>query len=152
MSLPYRDNVAAILIRDDLILLGERINHPGLWQLPQGGLESGEDRETALMREIEEELGIRTPLKLCTIEREGPTLRYDWPEQASTQLRRRYCGQEQTLYLVRFDGTDQEIDPLDSHEPEFRAFEWLEPEAAVARCWDVKRPNLIAALEMFGLF
>ncbi len=150
-DLPYRTNVAAVLVRDDLVLLGQRFRYPDLWQLPQGGVEPGESLEEALLREISEELGISSPSESCSIEQTGPTLCYEWPPQVSEHLRARFRGQRQTLFLVRFEGDDALIDPSRDANPEFRAFEWFEPQDAVARCWEVKRPNLVAALESFRL-
>ncbi|MBH23824.1 MAG: RNA pyrophosphohydrolase [Myxococcales bacterium] len=147
-DLPFRTNVGAILRRDDgLILMAERIHMRDTWQFPQGGVDKGEDLETAMWRELEEELGLSPPQDTCAIIAQGPAVRYVYPPELDIPIARRYAGQEQTLFLLRYTGGDDDFD-LDFHrKPEFRAVRWLSPEAAVDLMWDIKRPVLVETLK-----
>jgi putative (di)nucleoside polyphosphate hydrolase len=120
----YRPNVAAILRNQEgLIFVAERIKIPGAWQFPQGGIDDGEDAETALFRELHEEIGVVKDHVRIVSQRGG--YRYAFP-----QGRLKYGlfgGQEQTYFLCDFLGTNAEI-KLDAHEQEFSQFRWIKPE------------------------
>jgi|JI10StandDraft_1071094.scaffolds.fasta_scaffold38254_7 putative (di)nucleoside polyphosphate hydrolase len=119
----YRPNVAAILQRDDgSIFVAERIGIKGAWQFPQGGVDSGEDAETALFRELEEEIGVRKEHVTILSRRDG--YRY-----AFTKGRLKYGvygGQEQSYFLCRFSGTDADFN-LDATDREFARWKWIMP-------------------------
>jgi putative (di)nucleoside polyphosphate hydrolase len=119
----YRPNVAAILQRPDgLILIGERMNVQGAWQFPQGGVDAGESIETALFRELEEEVGV--PADLIRVREQRGGYRYPFPKgRLKYGL---YGGQEQTYFLCDFLGTDKDI-RLDLHNQEFRQVKWIQP-------------------------
>lgn len=121
----YRPNVAAILRRSDgKILIAERMNVPGAWQFPQGGVDEGEDFEVAMYRELEEEIGVTPALVKLLERRDG--YRYAFPKgRLKYGL---YGGQEQTYFLCEYFGTDSDI-RLDLHNQEFRTFQWIEPAA-----------------------
>ena len=128
-ELPYRPNVGAALFnRHGLILVARRAGTPnaegaaGGWQLPQGGLDDGEDPREAVLRELEEEVGTRN----ATLLAEHPEwLGYDLPrELIGPALGGKYRGQTQKWFALRFQGTDAEIRlDLDPH-PEFDAWRW----------------------------
>jgi putative (di)nucleoside polyphosphate hydrolase len=128
-ELPYRPNVGALLFsRTGLILVARRAGTPnaegpaGGWQLPQGGLDEGEDPRFAVLRELEEEVGTRRAAILA----EHPEwLRYDLPpELIGVALGGRYRGQTQKWFALRFEGVDADIRlDLDPH-PEFDAWRW----------------------------
>jgi putative (di)nucleoside polyphosphate hydrolase len=128
-ELPYRPNVGALLFnRAGLVLVARRAGTPnaegpaGGWQLPQGGLDEGEDPHTAVLRELEEEVGTRRAAILA----EHPEwLRYDLPpELIGVALGGRYRGQTQKWFALRFEGVDADIRlDLDPH-PEFDAWRW----------------------------
>lgn len=143
----YRDNVGAILRRPDgLILMAERIDLPGIWQFPQGGVDPGESREDALWRELSEELGLASPKDVCTIIGQGPPTRYDFPEGYDAPVARKYRGQEQTLFVLEFSGVDADF-RLDAYaEPEFRSVAWVTVDTAHARLWEFKRAPFERAL------
>lgn len=129
-ELPYRPCAGFMLVNPDgKVLVGERINKKalGFWQMPQGGIDPGEDPQTAALRELEEETGIGADL-VEIIAPSAEVHRYDLPEELLGRVwKGKYRGQEQHWYLGRFKGTDADID-LEAHDPpEFRAFRWVEP-------------------------
>ena len=95
----------------------------GAWQFPQGGVDSGEDFEKALLRELEEEIGV--PPHTITILDSHTGYRYAF--QKGRLKYGIYGGQEQTYYRCRFTGTDADI-RLDAHEREFGRWKWIRPE------------------------
>lgn len=120
----YRPNVAAILRNPESgkILVGERIDHKGSWQFPQGGVDKGEDLITALYREVEEEIGV--PRELYTLVACRTDYRYKFP---SGHLKKgKFCGQIQTYFLCDYHGTDDDFD-LDGHVREFSRLKWIKP-------------------------
>lgn len=135
-SLPYRPNVGAALFnRDGLVLVGRRVDLPAddtgarVWQMPQGGIDAGEDPRAAVLRELEEEIGTGN----AEIVGEHPDwLSYDLPASLiGIGLRGKYRGQRQRWFALRFRGQDSEI-RLDAHDDiEFDAWKWV-PLATVA--------------------
>ncbi len=129
MDLPYRDNVGALLFNSDgLIFVARRADlpnaegAPGGWQLPQGGMDPGEDPRVAVFRELEEEIGTAR----AEIIAEHPDwLTYDLPpELLGKALGGRFRGQRQRWFALRFTGVDADIRlDLDPH-PEFDAWRW----------------------------
>lgn len=128
-DLPYRPNVGALLFNPQgLILVARRADMPnaegapGGWQLPQGGMDEGEDPRLAVLRELEEEIGTNR----AEIIAEHPDwLTYDLPpELIGVALRGKYRGQRQKWFALRFTGEDSDIRlDLDPH-PEFDAWRW----------------------------
>ncbi len=129
MSLPYRPNVGAVLFNPQgLVLVARRADMPnaegaaGGWQLPQGGMDEGEDPAVAVFRELEEEVGTSRAEILA----EHPEwLTYDLPpELLGKALGGKWRGQKQKWFALRFLGTDADIRlDLDPH-PEFDAWRW----------------------------
>ena len=129
MSLPYRPNVGAVLFNAaGLILVARRADMPnaegaaGGWQLPQGGMDAGEDPAVAVFRELGEEIGTAH----AEIIAEHPEwLNYDLPpELLGKSFGGKYRGQTQKWFALRFLGADSEIRlDLDPH-PEFDAWRW----------------------------
>ena len=123
----YRLNVGAVLFNPaGRVFIGRRADldegAAAVWQMPQGGIDEGEDPRTAVLRELAEEIGTAR----ATILAEHPDwLTYDLPpELAQRAFRGRYRGQRQKWFALRFDGTDADI-RLDSHaHPEFTAWRW----------------------------
>ena len=129
-DLPYRPNVGAVLFnRDGLVFVARRADllnaegSPGGWQLPQGGIDEGEDPADAVLRELEEEIGTR---KADTIGEHPDWLTYDLPpDLLGIAWRGLYRGQRQRWFALRFAGTDSDIRlDLDPH-PEFDAWRWV---------------------------
>jgi putative (di)nucleoside polyphosphate hydrolase len=131
-SLPYRPCVGLVVFnREGLAFIGRRIDGPEhvdlthAWQMPQGGIDAGEQPWQAARRELHEETNIRS------IERVGEIaewLSYDIPRDLIGQAwNGRYRGQTQKWFAVRFTGAESEIDiahPGGAHEPEFSAWRW----------------------------
>jgi len=132
-DLPYRPCVGVMLInRQGLVFVGERsdaaLAPEGVgqwWQMPQGGLNAGEDPEAAAWRELEEETGV-TSARILGRTRQWYS--YDLPAGlVGTAWHGRYRGQTQLWFAARFEGEDSEIDlePKTGHEREFDAWRWV---------------------------
>lgn len=126
--LPYRPAAAVMLLNgDDKVFVAQRIDSTlDAWQMPQGGLDPGEDAQAGALRELEEETGV-APHLVATIARASRQLFYDLPPEMVGRIwRGRYRGQCQDWFLMRFLGTDADID-LNTKEPEFNAYCWVDP-------------------------
>jgi putative (di)nucleoside polyphosphate hydrolase len=112
------------------VFVGQRIDsqHLGAWQMPQGGIDPGEDTREAALRELHEETGISAHLVEVVAQTREP-LRYDLPEELIGKLwGGKYRGQEQHWFLGRFNGSDEDVD-LEAHDPpEFATWQWVEPQ------------------------
>jgi putative (di)nucleoside polyphosphate hydrolase len=127
-TLPYRPAVGVMLLnREGKVFVGQRLDNTlEAWQMPQGGLDQGENAEAGALRELEEETGI-TADKVEILQRCPVELYYDLPDDLVGKLwKGRWRGQRQTWFLCRFTGTDEDV-RLDAHEQEFRAWKWAEP-------------------------
>lgn len=144
----YRPCVAIVLFnRDGRVLVAERIDLPeSAWQLPQGGMDEGETAPSAAERELHEEIGTDAVVFLC----EAPDwIAYDLPATLETNpWRGRYRGQRVKVVAFRFTGTDSDID-LQTDNPEFRAWRWVELEELPALIVPFKRPLYEFAVETF---
>ncbi len=147
----YRKNVGiAVFNRDGKVLLAERADRSGAWQMPQGGLNEGEDPWVAALRELEEEIGTRNVTKLGEID---GLLRYDFPEgHAKNPFKGDYIGQEQKWFAVRFEGVDSDIDLGGHHEVEFGQWRWANLAEAMALIVDFKRPVYEEVVRQFSRF
>lgn len=125
MELGYRPNVCILLYNlEHKLLLGERYQNAGVFQLPQGGVEEGTVEES-VYREIQEELGIERE-KLSITKKLNATHQYDFAEPPAYAVGR-WRGQIQTFWLVAFLGDNKDIN-LDSAHPEFMSYRWCTPQ------------------------
>ena len=127
-ALPYRPAAAVMLLNGaDKVFVARRIDTSvDAWQMPQGGLDPGEDAEAGALRELEEETGIGAAL-VTIIARASRVLFYDLPPELAGRLwSGKYGGQSQSWFLLRFHGTDADIDLATEH-PEFNAYRWVDP-------------------------
>jgi len=126
-NLPYRPAVGVMLLNaEDKVFVGQRLDSTlEAWQMPQGGTDPGEDSREAALRELEEETGISRKL-IEIIACASRQLDYDLPADLVGKLwKGRYRGQRQTWYLARFLGRDEDVN-IATHEPEFRAWRWVD--------------------------
>lgn len=124
----YRRGVGVMLLnRDCKVWVGRRIDNPGdAWQMPQGGMDEGEEPWATALRELEEETGI-TPDKIELIGECPERLRYDLPEELAGKFwGGKWRGQLQNWFLCRFLGEDADVNIATEH-PEFDAWQWVEP-------------------------
>ena len=122
--LPYRPCVGITLFNNTgQVFVGERIDSPGAWQMPQGGIDPGESVEEAVLRELSEEVGSN---KAEIIHIYDKKLRYRLPDRlVEKPWNSQYGGQEQTWVAVKFTGDDSDIN-INAHIPaEFRAWKWV---------------------------
>ncbi|MET0239866.1 MAG: RNA pyrophosphohydrolase [Sphingobium sp.] len=130
-SLPYRPCVGIMLVnREGLVFVGQRIDSKegDAWQMPQGGVDPGEDAETAALRELWEETGVISN-HVQILARSAEELLYDLPDELIGRLwGGKYRGQRQIWFLLRFLGTDTDIDIATKH-PEFDSWRWASPES-----------------------
>lgn len=138
-TLPYRPCVGVVLMnRDGLVFAGERLDTPGAWQMPQGGIDEGEEPLEAGMRELGEETGV-LPGSVEFLAQSPDWLTYDLPPALVGKVwKGRYRGQRQRWLLFRFHGSDAEI-RLDLPHPEFGAWAWMPPAEIVERIVPFKR-------------
>ena len=131
-DLPYRPCVGVMLLnRAGLAFIGRRIDGPEhtnathAWQMPQGGIDPGEDPWPAALRELREETNIGSVERIGEI---AEWLSYDIPRDlVGLAWKGKYRGQSQKWFALRFTGDDSEIDianPGGAHEPEFAAWRW----------------------------
>ncbi|HEX2762254.1 MAG TPA: RNA pyrophosphohydrolase [Allosphingosinicella sp.] len=127
-ALPYRPGAGIMLLnREGKVFVAQRLDSPSdAWQMPQGGLDEGEDPQAGALRELEEETGIPAHrveiVARCPIE-----LSYDLPHELVGKLwQGQWRGQRQSWFLCRFLGEDEEV-KLDGDHPEFKAWKWVDP-------------------------
>jgi putative (di)nucleoside polyphosphate hydrolase len=140
-ALPYRPNVGVMLINGDgLIFAAQRIDSPvPAWQMPQGGIDVGEDARTAALRELEEETGV-PPALVQVVGETADWLTYDLPHDIVPRIwKGRYKGQKQKWFLMRFLGRDEQIDIIDREHPEFSAWRWIDAAAMIEAIVPFKR-------------
>ena len=136
----------------NLVFVGCRIDQSAEnWQMPQGGIDEGEDPRTAAMREMYEEIGTN---KAEIIAESREWLNYDLPPDLIPRVwGGRYRGQKQKWFACRFTGTDRDI-VLDRHKPEFNAWKWA-PMTEIARLIvPFKRPlytQILAEFQHLGI-
>ena len=139
----YRANVGlAVFHRAGLVFFGKRlgVGGPHVWQMPQGGVDRGEDPRDAAFRELEEEIGV--PPRLAKIIDVTPDwLYYEFPQNLRRESGGRgpYIGQRQKWFAFRYLGRDADI-RLDAHTPEFSNWRWGRLDEAPDLVIPFKRP------------
>jgi putative (di)nucleoside polyphosphate hydrolase len=152
-ELPYRPCAGFMLVnRERKVFVGQRIDASahGFWQMPQGGIDKGEDPQEAALRELEEETGIGAHL-VEVIAPASRTMLYDLPPDLLGRVwKGKYRGQEQFWYLGRFLGSDADIN-LEAHDPpEFNEYRWIAPEQLPELIIPFKRDVYTALVKEFA--
>lgn len=151
-KLPYRPCVGLMVVNaDGKVFAAQRIDSPGnnpAWQMPQGGIDPGEDPKTAALRELEEETGL-TPDKVSILAETDDWLPYDLPHDLVPKLwKGRFRGQEQKYFLLRFNGDDSDIN-IDTEIPEFSTWTWMAMDDLLGNIVPFKRDTYTKVIEAF---
>ena len=124
-DLPLRSGVGIIVLnKENKVFVAKRIDNPkNFWQMPQGGVDEGEDFLTAAYRELEEETSIK---KVKVIKEIDETITYELPDHLLGIIwKGKYKGQKQKWFLMRFLGNDEEIN-IKTKKPEFLEWKWID--------------------------
>ncbi|MFP5455189.1 MAG: RNA pyrophosphohydrolase, partial [Alphaproteobacteria bacterium] len=138
-----------LLNAENKVFVAQRIdNLAEAWQMPQGGLDKGEDPQAGALRELEEETGI--PPHLVEILGKAPEeLLYDLPPELMGKIwGGKYRGQAQHWFVARFLGRDEDVN-LETAEPEFRAWKWADADSLVDLIVPFKRDLYARVVELF---
>lgn len=147
-DLPYRPCVGIMLFNArGQVFVGKRLDQTvEAWQMPQGGIDKGEEPRQAALRELEEEIGTA---KADIVAEMDEWLTYDLPEHLiGVAFHGKYKGQRQKWFALRFTGTDADI-RLDKHHPEFSAFKWIAIDEVEAVAAPFKRETYRAVVAAF---
>ena len=149
-NLPYRSNVGMMVLnKSGGVFVAQRLKHyADAWQMPQGGIDPGEDAQEAALRELEEETGI-TRDKVTIIAQTQGWISYELPAELISKLwDGKFRGQKQKWFLMRFMGEDSDIN-INTEEPEFSVWKWIAPSDLPDAIVPFKRDVYVAVLEAF---
>ncbi len=149
-ALPYRPCVGVMLVnRTGGVFAGQRLDNLGdAWQMPQGGIDPGEEPEAAALRELGEETGI-PPALVEVVARMPDPIAYDLPLDLVPKLwKGRYRGQTQIWFLMRYLGSDAQV-KIETDHPEFRAWRWVAPDELLAKIVPFKQATYAAVIRAF---
>tara|TARA_B100001093_G_C26755003_1_gene982952 strand:+ start:716 stop:1186 length:471 start_codon:yes stop_codon:yes gene_type:complete len=150
-KLPMRIGVGIIVLNNNnQVFVGKRKDNPiNKWQMPQGGVDKGEDFITAMKRELLEETNIKNIKILKELER---MYQYELPKNLVGIIwKGKFRGQKQKWFITRFLGQDNEIN-LKTKHPEFIEWKWIEPEKLPEVIVDFKRGLYVELLKEINLF
>ena len=125
IELPLRNGVGIVVLnRNNKVFVAKRIDNPkNFWQMPQGGVDKGEDFLRAAYRELKEETSIKS-VELIN-ELDG-TITYELPDRLLGIIwKGKYRGQKQKWFVMKFTGNDNEIN-INTRNPEFLEWKWIE--------------------------
>ena len=137
-SLPLRNGVGIIVLnKENKVFVAKRIDNPGnFWQMPQGGIDDGEDFLTAAYRELNEETSIKN---VELIKEFNGTLTYELPNNLLGIIwKGKFKGQTQKWFIMKFDGQDSEIN-LKTKNPEFFEWKWVDVDKITDNVVDFKK-------------
>ena len=147
----YRPNAGLAVFSDKgLVFVGRRAGSRGAfqWQMPQGGIDAGENPLDGAYRELEEETGLAAK-NVEFLEELEPWLYYDFPAELKARLGGPYLGQRQKWFAFRLTGSDSDV-RLDLHTPEFDAWKWSTLSDTPDMVIPFKRPVYHAVVELFS--
>ena len=147
-KLPYRPSVGLMILNDKFeVFVGKRIDSKTeAWQMPQGGIDEGETPKESALREMKEEIGTDNAEILAETKQ---WYHYDLPFYLISKLwNGRYRGQRQKWFLLKYLGTDEEID-IDSKHPEFIVWKWVKMEELPQIIVPFKKNLYISVIEEF---
>lgn len=153
LKLPYRQNVGVMIVNgENHVWVGQRLDSEvPAWQMPQGGIDKGEDPKVAALRELEEETGIAPDQVVVEAETDG-WMAYDLPHDIVPKIwKGRYRGQEQKWFLMRYLGPDEAI-VIEQEHPEFSEWRWLPVDDLVDNIVPFKRAvyeQVVAAFRQY---
>ena len=150
-KLPLRTGVGIIVLNNNnQVFVGKRKDNPGnKWQMPQGGVDKGEDFITAMRRELMEETSIKNIQILKEIEN---FYHYELPDDLVGIIwKGRFRGQKQKWYITRFLGDDSEINLKTAH-PEFIEWKWIDPRELPEVIVSFKKKLYLNLLKEINLF
>tara|TARA_B100000214_G_C23965122_1_gene627310 strand:+ start:500 stop:988 length:489 start_codon:yes stop_codon:yes gene_type:complete len=136
-NLPLREGVGIILLNEkNKIFVGKRIDNPNdYWQMPQGGIDKGENSYKAALRELEEETGIKN---VSLIKEINGFVSYNLPNNLLGIIwKGKYKGQKQKWFIMKFTGKESEIN-ISTNKPEFSDWKWINPETITDKVVDFK--------------
>ena len=150
-KLPLRTGVGIVVLNNqNKVFVGKRRDNPGdKWQMPQGGVDKGEDFISAMKRELMEETSIENIKILKEIEK---IYQYELPKNLVGVIwKGRYRGQKQKWFITRFLGKESEIN-LNSKHAEFIDWKWIEPKLLPEVIVDFKKDLYLKLLKEINLF
>lgn len=149
--LPYRPCAGVMLVNDEgRVFVGQRLDSSAeAWQMPQGGIDKGEEAETAALRELQEETGIN-PKLVSIIARSQAEHFYDLPVELKGKIwGGKYRGQRQIWFLLKFNGSDTDIN-IETEHQEFRSWRWSDLQDVEALIVPFKRELYHAVIQEFS--
>ncbi|MCK0103499.1 RNA pyrophosphohydrolase [Pseudohalocynthiibacter sp. F2068] len=149
-ALPYRPCVGVMLVNSaGLIFAGQRIDSElPAWQMPQGGIDDGEDPQDAAMRELWEETGVTTDLVSVRAQTDD-WLTYELPHNIIPRIwKGRFKGQKQLWFLLQFLGQDADIQ-IETDHPEFSEWRWIGPDEMLESIVPFKRDLYRQVIDAF---
>ena len=142
----FRPSAGCLIVNGEgRILYCERADIPGAWQMPQGGIDPGEDPQKGALRELYEETGVQD---VDLIDTYPGWLTYPFPDGAP--IRDGFTGQAQKWFLLKYNGDPDAINLDDAQDKEFTAYLWATPEYILDTVADFRKPLYKECFKHFG--